>query len=285
MKLIILIIVISFIIYTIKKKNRNKSFIKNRIKEFFHSQNQNGEYLQEVQNLINRKYTPRSKVELEIYPDKKRGYKIGEKLIPIFKTKESYYQEYQFQVCFKYKNNLIAIEDEFINDKHLLIRLIRAHFSGYTPIVTIEKVTKGLYLDVSVEFEKDGKIIGGKIQRKKSTKNRGKFTINGYHHLSDEIKLIVWKKLKVGDHLNLIPDERNSFDNYAVKVFFEGKQIGWIPKKYSRKELIYNSLLEGKEIVSICIKNKRDQDYVGNNWKNKYLGMAQFVEVKYEFEK
>jgi len=37
-------------------------------------------------------------------------------------------------------------------------------------------------------------------------------------------------RLKAGTHLDLSRDKNNPYDEKATGVFFQGKQVGWIPK-------------------------------------------------------
>src|SRR5687767_10795794 len=85
-------------------------------------------------------------------------------------------------------------------------------------------------------------------QKEKSKKTWGKFDVVGYHHLPEEVKQIVWKQLKVGDELSLIPDPSNPYDENAIKVMYKQSQIGWFPKDHSRKKEIFNSLISNKEV-------------------------------------
>lgn len=275
------------IIYFIweSRNNRSNSFKKKRINEFYLEPSYSQNSLPEIIDLLNKKYTPRVGFEITIYAVKKNGYTKGDELLPVFKTKASYSYDYNFDVGFKHKGELISVESDSYGDKQLYTRMVKAYFSGYRIEVIINKVTKGIFLDADVKFYKGEKVIAGKSSRKKSTKSRGKFTVTGYHHLSDADKRVVWKELKVGDKLKLVHDAKNRYDNEAIMVFFGDIQIGWVAKKYTRKYILFNALSEGKIVSAVCIKNKRDQDYVGGNWQNKYLGMAQFVDIKFEFDK
>lgn len=130
-----------------------------------------------------------------------------------------------------------------------------------------------------------------KSARNKSNKTWGKFNVVGYHHLSDEIKKKVWKELKVGSELILLPDPKNEFDNKAIKVIFNDVQIGWFPKDHDRKLEIFKIISEKRSITTVCTKNVRGQDYVratrpesDGTWKDEYRGMAQFVEAKFTYE-
>jgi hypothetical protein len=125
----------------------------------------------------------------------------------------------------------------------------------------------------------------------KTKMSGGRFSISGYHHLSDDAKKLVWKGLKVGDELSLKPDPSNEFDNNAIKILFRDTHIGWVPKDYSRKGELFNALQSNMSIKIICTENIRRQDLIRASrpdkdgiWNDKYLGMAQFVSVKYEYK-
>lgn len=61
------------------------------------------------------------------------------------------------------------------------------------------------------------------------------------------------KRLKAGQPLVLVPDPDNEHDHEAVRVMTTyGKQIGWIPKNYPDKALIFKRLMERYEIFC-CI--------------------------------
>ena len=139
--------------------------------------------------------------------------------------------------------------------------------------------------------EDTNQIDGFKIPKDTKKRKSGKFDIVGYHHLSDEIKRIVWKELKEGDDLELVADPDNKYDNEAVKVTFKGNQIGWVTKQYYRKGKLFDCLIQGTEVKVKCTSNRRKQDYrrasrpdKDGKWNDKYLGMAQFVEASFEIK-
>ncbi len=130
------------------------------------------------------------------------------------------------------------------------------------------------------------------FKKGKSNKTSGKFDVIGYHHLSEEVKRIVWKELKVGDTLDLLADPSNKYDKEAVKVMFNGVQIGWIPKSYRRKSMIFQALINNENIKTTCISNDRrghskrtPNPKAKGGYDYEYIGMAQFVEAKYKIEK
>ena len=46
--------------------------------------------------------------------------------------------------------------------------------------------------------------------------------------------LEVWKKLEIGQALELLPEPENRFDKHAVVVAFEGKKLGYLPRSQNR---------------------------------------------------
>lgn len=57
------------------------------------------------------------------------------------------------------------------------------------------------------------------------------------------------KMLKGAQNLVLVPNPENEHDPEAVRVMtFSGKQIGWIPRDYPGKNLIFRRLMEQYEI-------------------------------------
>ena len=46
--------------------------------------------------------------------------------------------------------------------------------------------------------------------------------------------LEVWTKLEIGQHLELIPEPNNRYDEYAVIVAFEGKKLGYLPRSQNK---------------------------------------------------
>ncbi len=121
----------------------------------------------------------------------------------------------------------------------------------------------------------------------KSKKRRGWFRISGYHHLPEDVKRIVWKELKIGDEIKLIADPNNKHDNYAIKVLFHNNHIGWFPMGHEKQAEIFNALTSGINVKAYCESNVRGADYYWGYTPgldgDKYLGMAQFVVVKYKY--
>lgn len=113
---------------------------------------------------------------------------------------------------------------------------------------------------------------------RKSNKTWGKFNVAGHYHLPDDVKRFVWKELKVGEGLRLMPDPNNQYDKHAIKVICRDKLIGWFPKDHDRKKEVFEALMEGINVEANCTINDRRQEY----WNDKSL-MTQFVEVKFVY--
>jgi len=68
-----------------------------------------------------------------------------------------------------------------------------------------------------------------------------------------------------GDVLDLVADENNQYDKFAVKVINKrtGKQVGWIPNIYSES---YNKKIRYRKFEAI-VKNitGKDKDILGMN--------------------
>jgi hypothetical protein len=105
---------------------------------------------------------------------------------------------------------------------------------------------------------------------------KGKFDITGYYKLSDEVKRMVWKEVKVGDNLILEPDCNNTCDKYAIKVLFNGIQIGWYAATGYRQNELFNELVKGNKIKTTVVSNNREQ--------TRY-GQQQFVKGEFSYEK
>lgn len=46
--------------------------------------------------------------------------------------------------------------------------------------------------------------------------------------------LEIWKELKIGDIVDLLPEPENHFDDHAVMVAYNGKQLGYVPRSQNR---------------------------------------------------
>ena len=46
--------------------------------------------------------------------------------------------------------------------------------------------------------------------------------------------LEVWKQLEIGQHLELIPEPNNRYDEHAVVVVFDGKKLGYLPRSQNK---------------------------------------------------
>lgn len=87
--------------------------------------------------------------------------------------------------------------------------------------------------------------------------NIARFNISGttHSHLNSNPKKEI-ARLSPGDLLVLAPQPENEHDHEAVRVLtYSGKQIGWIPKAYEEKSLIFRRLMEQYEIFC-CVYDR-----------------------------
>jgi len=158
--------------------------------------------------------------------------------------------------------------------------IIRNHEeNNYTPSTT--KTVSNNDLNKSIPTNKENK----PRTRKTSGITKGKFEVTGYHYLSDEIKKIVWKQVKVGDKIKLVPDPTNQHSSSAVKVIWNDIQIGWYAERGYRQEEVFNALLAGKEIEGTILKNVRGQDNYYRNGRIESNGQTQFIDVEFRYQK
>lgn len=85
-----------------------------------------------------------------------------------------------------------------------------------------------------------------------------------FKHLdSDPSKVI--PKLGKGELLVLAPNPENEHDPEAIRVLtLRGEQIGWIPRSYQGKSLIFRRLQEGYHIC--CFVNDQGKNKSGIPW-------------------
>ena len=87
--------------------------------------------------------------------------------------------------------------------------------------------------------------------------------------------LEIWKSLKIGDRLDLIPEPDNRHDHNAVMVTYKGKQLGYLPRSENRHiakilnaglnpyEARIQSLYQDNpmyERIEICLKVKKQKE-------------------------
>ncbi len=115
-------------------------------------------------------------------------------------------------------------------------------------------------------------------------KTRGTFSITGSHHLSTDVHEYVWKHLKTGDELKLIPDRHFEEGGEEIKVIFNNRHIGWLRGDSVMKDKLYDALVKGRAVKAKCISNTRGPEYKRIDGNMKYLGMKQFITGKFEYE-
>ncbi len=266
------IFLLMFFFYIIKKVF---SFNKSNDLKFRTAPLPDHDFDKEIKDFLDKKYSPRSgQLVLEIPLKKKIKLDKAGSFNLIFREKASYYQDMFWSVGVTYNNNLVGIAEEIYDSKKPLIRIVRAYYSGFDINVSLNKLGRNS-LELNVELIRDGNIVETKAKRGKSKKIKGEFNVAGYAHLDDDVKRIVWKELIVGAPLKLYPDPDNKYDTNAVKVFYKEHFIGWVPKDYVKKNVIYDNLISKNEIHSYCLKNDR---------RPSHQGMAQYVIVKFEMD-
>ena len=70
--------------------------------------------------------------------------------------------------------------------------------------------------------------------------------------------LEVWKKLEIGQHLELIPEPNNRYDEHAVVVAFDGKKLGYLPR--SQNKTVSQLLQAGHDAYEACIQSLYTQN-------------------------
>ena len=65
--------------------------------------------------------------------------------------------------------------------------------------------------------------------------------------------LEVWKKLEIGQLLELIPEPENRYDTHAVIVAFKGKKLGYLPK--SQNQAVSKILLAGHDAYEARVQS------------------------------
>jgi len=84
--------------------------------------------------------------------------------------------------------------------------------------------------------------------------------------------LEVWKKLEIGQEVQLIPEPNNRYDEHAVIVAFENKKLGYLPRSQNKAVSLllqaghdaYEARIQSLftqnpmyERIEICLKVKR----------------------------
>jgi len=114
-------------------------------------------------------------------------------------------------------------------------------------------------------------------------KRRGTFSATGFQYLSREVYDYIWKELKTGDELKLVPDPENDFENKAIKILCNKRHIGWFRGDLRAKSELYTALLNGRPVKARCTSNVRGPEYKRTAGEVKYQGLRQFVTGHYEY--
>jgi len=112
----------------------------------------------------------------------------------------------------------------------------------------------------SQESVSNKKVKSDSNDLKPKTIKVSQFEVVGHYHVSQKIKKIISSELKKGDELELEPDPNNQYDKKAIKVLFNGYQIGWVPKKYYNKKQLFEFLISGGKPKVDCLNNSKKQD-------------------------
>ncbi len=70
--------------------------------------------------------------------------------------------------------------------------------------------------------------------------------------------LEVWKKLEIGQIVQLIPEPQNRYDEYAVIVAFKGKKLGYLPR--SQNKAVSQILLAGHDAYEARVQSLYTQN-------------------------
>jgi hypothetical protein len=126
---IIIALIILYFIFN-SRKNEKENY-EDRPISFEESPDLGKEENENVKQLLNKKYHPRTGyVELDIVIKNDIGLRPGDELEIIFKSKEAYFRNIYLEIGFKHRDKLIATLGEVYDDPSPVIRIIRAHFSG-----------------------------------------------------------------------------------------------------------------------------------------------------------
>jgi hypothetical protein len=66
--------------------------------------------------------------------------------------------------------------------------------------------------------------------------------------------------ISAGDDLNFLRDPHNQYDSAAIKVFWRGEHIGWVPKKLGEAKAMLDRLLESEEFLIDPIVESHEVD-------------------------
>jgi helicase len=78
----------------------------------------------------------------------------------------------------------------------------------------------------------------------------------------EEKRVELAKKIEVGDTLEIIREYDNIYDAYAIKINFEGEQIGYVPRELSRKLALEIDLYGIKYLGKVASKKVIRGNYV-----------------------
>jgi hypothetical protein len=97
------------------------------------------------------------------------------------------------------------------------------------------------------------------------------FTIAGISHYTENCKSITYNSV-----LFMKEEHDNPWDNSAIAIYSNDKQIGYVPNNAKTKEICYNNL--DSKLVIINIKN------IKNNYEKHGIGIRVIPDIYYEHD-
>jgi len=88
----------------------------------------------------------------------------------------------------------------------------------------------------------------------------------GLFYRTKAAKEEVREYLKFGHELSLRLDKKNQYDKFAVKVFYNGKHIGFIPMEYSKQ--VHDFIILNFGYIVICTANNECYNSVFDDEEN-----------------
>ena len=154
---------------------------------------------------------------------------FGKKIKNLLKidSPSTLFQKHLFDNKLIYFNNAINAE---LSDLSIYYAVLSGEESGHPHHDALHSVLKleSQYFD---ELNRNSKINDGDMtQTQSKTENSNLIKIAG---VTFNNRQSVCKKLNVGNKLSLVKEPNNPYDEYAVKVFYNNEECGYIPKDIS----------------------------------------------------
>ena len=90
--------------------------------------------------------------------------------------------------------------------------------------------------------------------------------------------LEVWKKLEIGQTLELSPDPDNRYDEHAVIVAFKGKKLSYLPK--SQNQVVSKILQAGHDAYKARIQSLYSQNPMYERIEIVFVGVCGFQNIR-----